>query len=126
MMRPLDRDLTPQEQEALNVLAHQQRAAQAAARQMDALLAEQANAIEESERLLTELGAPPLPSVTPVKTARPVPELRPWEELVAEAERNLATRARFTDILTPDEIAQAEARIGLLRGDFDALSHLTR
>ena len=123
-MQPLDRNLTPEEQEALNVLAHQQEAAQAAARQMDALLAKQANAIEATEHLLAELGAPPVPSIAPITTARSRPELRPWEELVAEAERNLATAAHFTDILTPNEIAQAEARIGVLRGDFDALNHL--
>ena len=101
MMQPLDRDLTPQEQEVLAVLAHQQGAAQAAVRQIDALLVEQANAIEETERLLTELGATLLPSVPPIKSPRSMPEPQTWEELVAEAERNLATHARFNDILAP-------------------------
>jgi hypothetical protein len=123
MTLPVNRDLTPREQEALNLLAHQQQVAETTVHQVDALLAEQAEGIRKVERLLAEFGVMPL-RPPPAQTSHSMPDLRTWYELVAEAESCRSVPAGLTDILTPEEIARAEARIAAVRGDFNRLNRL--
>lgn len=81
------------------------------------------DSIASSERMLKDLGYS-LPKPTPpdgVLRPKPMvsPTMRPWSEILADAEKNIENEVSLNDLLSASEIAQGEQKIQLLREKFD-------
>lgn len=125
MTTPVDRYISPEDQEKLKVLKCQAHDLQDTSHQVDDLLTQQEERIKQTEELLAEFRIATGQSRLVVATdLQPAPYLRSWEEIVADTEQNPVNRALFSDILSPSEIAQVEQKIVILRGDFHSLHHL--
>jgi hypothetical protein len=117
-----DWNVTEQEQEKLNVLAHQAQQLRRVGEQADGVLAQIAGSVAESEALLERYGKTVNDAAT--RAGRVVrlapPPLRPWEEVVMDAEANLDAPASFEDLLSFEEVEGSLQKVELLREDFNA------
>ena len=127
-------NLTDKNQEALKVLKHQSNTLSEMNGQLEQTNTELDTAIKESELLLSGLGIDfssaknntnglNLDSKESFKVYKRM-ELRPWSEILMEAERSVDSDVDFTDILTNEEIQQVENKLGKLRGDFKQIHRL--
>lgn len=83
-------------------------------------------AIMSSETLLQSLGRPlpaKLSGIQPPVLLSPT-AIRPWAEIEAEAKERVSGDVGICDLLTPDEVAQVEAKLSFLRGEFDQTHRL--
>lgn len=83
-------------------------------------------AIGDAERLLASLGKTPIRQKSPPALPARQPRLRPWADIVAEANSAYPSDLSFADILSPEEIAAATGRLSRWKDEFAGLNHLTR
>jgi hypothetical protein len=82
-------------------------------------------AISESEKILRRHRLP-LPDPRPVRRSHVfvLPSVRPWSEILIEAEKDISTEIGLADLLAEGEMSDAERSIAILREDFDAQHRL--
>jgi len=121
-----DDDAMKKEGQYLKVLKQQADKLEALDARIDRL-DEQSNAvIHRAKMALAELGREPVPPASGPRPLRPSPGLRPWPELVAEAEMMIDEPVLIDDLLTPAEVAQVSRRLGRHAAEFEAIHRLDK
>lgn len=124
-----DYKLTEQEQKTFNVLKYQLDNLHNLDGKADNVLGNVNLSISQSEEILKRYGKKgdrTQVQQNPFPVKRTLLELRSWDEIVVEAEKNIDSPALMTDILLPEEIQRIEQRNSLLRGEFDAIHELDK
>lgn len=113
--------VTDSDADILKVLQHQQNNADALNERLSSTDQTIESAIAESEQYLKSLGyATPIIKTGVEPTALEIPPIRAWSEILADAEKDVQTEVSLADLLTTNEIAEAEQTLATLRGEFDA------
>jgi len=116
-----DMEITGSDAEIQKVLKHQSTKADDLSARLASTDQGLVDAITNSERALRKRQRPtPLAKPGDVRTSLALPPLRPWSEILDDAEKNVLTEVGLADLLTPDEVARAEQRIAVLQGVFEA------
>ncbi|HOO77407.1 MAG TPA: hypothetical protein PLI51_02375 [bacterium] len=81
--------------------------------------------ISESERILRRLQRP-VPKREPARSPSELalPAVRPWSQMLSEAENDISSEISLADLLTEAEMSDAESGIAILREEFDAQHRL--
>lgn len=120
-----DVEVTGSDREVVTVLGRQSQLQSELAGRIDGVDTRIDAAVGSSEALLRELGiALPLPPTSQRATPPALPAIRPWAEIVAEAEAAVGSDLGIGDILSGADIRLVESKLTSLRGEFDDVHRL--
>ncbi|MBM4093108.1 MAG: hypothetical protein FJ276_27420 [Planctomycetes bacterium] len=121
-----DRTAPNRAQDKLNVLGHQAKRLDGIDQRSNEVLDRTDESIAASETVLERYGkhADPLVVRGTERACLSRPPVRPWDELVAEAEKDLTAPVSFSDILSWDELDAAKMRVSAAYEEFNARHRL--